>query len=135
VKRKKDSDATVDISESKNGEPASLFIIQVAAPSWAATQVPEITLASQSCLKTGFLRAVQVEHLVIIVIAQAQPYRVRKRGESVSLPAECFTLKVTDSVEVHSAAELQPQPTQCRRIGVSGCRVSGWERTGERECC
>jgi hypothetical protein len=45
VNRKKDSDATVEISEIKNGEPVSLFIIQVAAPSWAATQVPEITLA------------------------------------------------------------------------------------------
>ena len=29
-------------------------------------QVPETTLASQSCLKTGFLKAVQVEHLVMI---------------------------------------------------------------------
>jgi hypothetical protein len=66
VNRKKDSEATVDISEIKNGEPVSLFIIQVAAPSWAATQVPEITLAIQSCLKTGFLRAVQVEHLAMI---------------------------------------------------------------------
>jgi hypothetical protein len=66
VNRKKDSDATVDISEIKNAEPVSLFIIQVAAPSWAATQVPEITLAIQSCLKTGFLRAVHVEHLVMI---------------------------------------------------------------------
>jgi hypothetical protein len=43
-----------------------VLLIQVAAPSWAATQVPEITLAIQSCLKTGFLRAVQVEHLVMI---------------------------------------------------------------------
>jgi hypothetical protein len=66
VNREKDRDATVDISEIKNGEPVSLFIIQVAAPSWAATQVPEITPAIQSCLKTGFLRAVQVEHLVMI---------------------------------------------------------------------
>jgi hypothetical protein len=32
---KKDSDAIVDISEIKKGEPVSLFIIQVAAPSWA----------------------------------------------------------------------------------------------------
>ena len=63
---KKDSDAIVDISEIKKGEPVSLFIIQVAAPSWAATQLPEITLASQSCLKTGFLKAVQVEHSVMI---------------------------------------------------------------------
>jgi hypothetical protein len=66
VNKKKDSAAAVDISEIKNGEPVSLFIIQVAAPSWAATQVPEITLAIQSCLKTGFLRAVQVEHFVMI---------------------------------------------------------------------
>jgi hypothetical protein len=55
VNRKKDSDATVDMSEIKNGDPVSLFIIQVAAPSWAATQIPEITLAIQSCLKAGFL--------------------------------------------------------------------------------
>ena len=66
MNRKKDSDATVDISEIKNGEPESLFIIQVAAPSWAATQVPEITLANQSRLKTGFRRAVQLEHLGMI---------------------------------------------------------------------
>ena len=66
MNRKKDSDATVDMSEIKNGEPVSLFIIQVAAPSWAATQIPEITLAIQSCLKAGFLRAVQVEYLVTI---------------------------------------------------------------------
>jgi hypothetical protein len=32
----------------------------------AATQIPEITLAIQSRLKTGFLRAVQVEYLVMI---------------------------------------------------------------------
>jgi len=64
--QKKDSDAIVDISEIKKGEPVSLFIIQVAAPSWAATQLPEITLASQSCLKNRVLKAVQVEHSVMI---------------------------------------------------------------------
>src|SRR5262249_59518164 len=37
------------------------FIIQVAALSWAATQVPEITVAIQSFLNTGFLSAVQLE--------------------------------------------------------------------------
>jgi hypothetical protein len=63
--QKKDSDAIVDISEIKKGEPVSLFIIQVAAPSWAATQLPETTLASQSCLKNRVLK-VQVEHSVII---------------------------------------------------------------------
>src|SRR6516164_5641115 len=66
VKRKKASDATVDMSDMKSGDSLSIFIDQVAALSWAATQVPEITVASQSFLKTGFLRAVQVEPLVII---------------------------------------------------------------------
>ena len=61
VNRKKGSEATVDRSEIKNGDPAKIFIIQVAALSWAATQVPEITVASQSFLKAGFLSAVQVE--------------------------------------------------------------------------
>src|SRR5262249_49366873 len=61
VKRKKGSDATVDISEIINGDPVKEFIIQVAALSWAATQVPEITVAIQSFLNTGFLSAVQLE--------------------------------------------------------------------------
>jgi hypothetical protein len=91
VNRKKDSAAAVDISEIKNGEPVSLFINQVAAPSWAATQVPEITLAIQSCLKNGFLRAVQVEHLVF-VMSQARSRSVRKKAEGLSLSAEFFTL-------------------------------------------
>ncbi len=43
----------------------SLFITHVAALLWAATQVPEITVAIQSFLKTGFRSAVQVELLVI----------------------------------------------------------------------
>ena len=66
MNRKKGSDATVDISEIKKGEPVKTFIIQVAALSWAATQVPEITVAIQSFLKVGFLSAVQVELLFII---------------------------------------------------------------------
>ncbi len=48
------------------GEPVYRFIIHVAASLWAATQVPEITVAIQSLLKTGLRRAVQVELLVII---------------------------------------------------------------------
>jgi hypothetical protein len=42
VNRKKGSDATVDINESNNGASVKIFIIQVAALSCAATQVPEI---------------------------------------------------------------------------------------------
>src|SRR6516225_7408375 len=39
VNRKKGSEATVDRSEIKKGDPVKIFIIQVAALSWAATQV------------------------------------------------------------------------------------------------
>jgi hypothetical protein len=66
VNRKKGSDATVDINESKNGDSVKIFIIQVAALSWAATQVPEITAATQSFLNAGFRSAAQVEFVVII---------------------------------------------------------------------
>src|SRR5438105_2850910 len=52
--------------ESKNGDPVSVFIIQVAALSWAATQVPEITVAIQSFLNAGFCSAIQVELLFMI---------------------------------------------------------------------
>jgi len=65
VNKKKGSDAAVAMSEIKNGEPVTTFIIQVAALLWAASQVPEITVAIQSLLKAGFRRAVQVELLVI----------------------------------------------------------------------
>jgi hypothetical protein len=67
VKRKNGSDASVDMSEIKNGDPVKTFIIQVAALSWAATQVPEITVAIQSFLNTGFLSAVQAEVSFMIV--------------------------------------------------------------------
>jgi hypothetical protein len=65
VNKKKGSDAAVAMSEIKNGEPATTFIIHVAALLWAATQVPEITVALQSLLKAGFRRAAQVELVVI----------------------------------------------------------------------
>jgi len=57
------------MSEIKNGEPETTFIIQVAALLWADSQVPEITVAIQSLLKAGFPRAVQVE-LVVITLLQ-----------------------------------------------------------------
>ena len=44
VNRKKGRDATVDINDSNKGDPV-IFIIQIAALSWATTQVPEITAA------------------------------------------------------------------------------------------
>jgi hypothetical protein len=66
VNKKNGRDATVDINDSKNGDPVKIFIIQVAALSWAATQVPEITAAIQSFLNVGFRSAAQVEFVVMI---------------------------------------------------------------------
>ena len=64
VKRKKGRDATVDIRDSKNVEEPSMFIVQVAAVSCAATHVPENKMANQSFRYTGFRRAVKVEVLL-----------------------------------------------------------------------
>jgi hypothetical protein len=80
VNRKKGSDATVDMSEIKNGDPVATFIIQVAALSWAATQVPEISVAIQSLLKAGFLSAVQLE--LLFMIGSLQPVTKAARFQS-----------------------------------------------------
>jgi hypothetical protein len=50
VNRKNGIEATVDIRDRKMGDGVSMFIVQVAAVSCAATQVPETTLATQSLL-------------------------------------------------------------------------------------
>ena len=65
VKKKSGSEATVAITEIRNLDGVSVFIIQVAAVSCADTQTPEIKLATQSLRKTGFLSEVQREVLVI----------------------------------------------------------------------
>src|SRR6516225_7169726 len=65
VKKKNGSEATVDIKERNKGESLTRFMVQVAAVSCAATQVPEIKLANHIFRKTGFRRAVQVEVLAI----------------------------------------------------------------------
>ena len=64
VKRKNGRDATVDISDSKNVEEPSMFIVQVAAVSCAATQVPESKMANQSFRYTGLRSAAKVEVLL-----------------------------------------------------------------------
>ena len=66
VNKKNGNEATVDRSEIKNGDGVRVFITQVAAVSWAATQVPEITVAIQSFLNAGFRSAAQVEFVVMI---------------------------------------------------------------------
>ena len=63
MNKKKGNEATVERSEIKNGDGVSVFIIQVAAVSWAATQVPETTAAIHSFRKTGFPKAAQVEEV------------------------------------------------------------------------
>ena len=65
MKKKKGRDATVDISERKRGESLTRFMVQVAAVSCAATQVPEIRLANHMLRYIGFRRAVQVELVLI----------------------------------------------------------------------
>ena len=73
------------MSEIKNVEPVSAFIIHVAASLWAATHVPEITVAIQSLLKAGFRRAVQVELLVITPLQMDSIFRVSGPLRSVGI--------------------------------------------------
>jgi hypothetical protein len=66
VKRKNGRDATVDIRESKSVDEPSMFIVQVAAVSCAATHVPEIKTANQSFRYSGFRNAAKVEVLLAL---------------------------------------------------------------------
>ena len=80
VNKKKGNEATVDRSEINNGDGVSIFIIHVAAVSWAATQVPEIKAAIHSCRNIGLPKADQVEVLVIVCGVKAA------RRSSLSTP-------------------------------------------------
>jgi hypothetical protein len=75
VNRKKGRDAAVDNSERYKGDGVIVFITQVAAMSWAETQHPETTLASQSLLKTGFRRADQMEVEFVLIREWAEECR------------------------------------------------------------
>ena len=76
MNRKNGIEATVDIRDRKKGEGVSVFIIHVAAVSCAATQVPEMTLATHKRLKTGFRKAIQIEVSTILY----DIHRSRDRG-------------------------------------------------------
>jgi hypothetical protein len=65
VNRKYGIEARVDISDKKRGDVVRMFIVQVAAVSYAATQVPEIKLATQNRLNAGFPSAAQVDVLIM----------------------------------------------------------------------
>ena len=82
VNKKKGNEATVDRSEINNGDGVSIFIIHVAAVSWAATQVPEIKAAIHICRNIGLPKAAQVEVLVIVCGVKAA------RRSSLSMPVE-----------------------------------------------
>src|SRR5258708_7725560 len=64
VNRKNGRDATVDIRDSNNVDESSMFIVQVAAVSCAATHVPESKTANQSFRYSGFRNAAKVEVLL-----------------------------------------------------------------------
>jgi hypothetical protein len=65
VNSAKGSAETVAISEMSTVEAPSEFSAQKAVVLWAATQLPEITLANQSLLKVGFPSASQIELFLI----------------------------------------------------------------------
>jgi hypothetical protein len=73
VKRKKGSEATVDISDISRGDAVSVFITHIVAVSWAATHVPETRLAAHNFLKTGFFKALQVEAAEVVITYTALP--------------------------------------------------------------
>ena len=47
-----------------------LFSIQVAAVSFAETQIPEVRVVNQSLLKAGFCNAIQLEVLASDILIQ-----------------------------------------------------------------
>jgi len=65
INRKNGSVDAVEIRESISVDRLMLFIVQVAAVSWAEMNVPETTVASQSLRKVGLCKALQLEVAVI----------------------------------------------------------------------
>ena len=96
----------------KKGDPVETFIIQVAALSWAATQVPEITVAIQSFLNTGFLSAVQVELSFMIWCLQ------RYKGSPVPEFQEILFLNILSVVIVGETRNSLWNATMVRRRGA-----------------
>ena len=119
MNRKNGSDATVDIREMKKGDPVETFIIQVAALSWAATQVPEIIVAIQSLLKSRFLDAVQQELAFMRVFKPLQrQFRLRVSEYFVPKPAMS---KASFCAAIKSARE---QKSVSQNIGDAAFRTT-----------
>ena len=100
----------------KKGDPVEAFIIQVAALSWAATQVPEITVAIQSFLNTGFLSAVQVE--LSFMIGCLHLVTKAARSGPVSEFQEILFLNIVSAVIVGETRNSLWNATMVRRQGA-----------------
>ena len=97
VNKKKGRDAAVDNSERYKGDGVSVFITHVAAMSWAETQHPETTLASQSLRKMGFRRASQIEVGFVLIqefrSSGVQEFRSSGRIENQVLASQAMLMK------------------------------------------
>jgi len=83
----------VESSEIRNIDELSVFTVQVAAVSWAETQIPETMLVNQSLRNTGFLKESQMEVSLIqdfaaSVLLQLQSGFVANFQKSTSLFAQ-----------------------------------------------
>ena len=66
VNRAKGRAESVDINDMSRADSRSLPSTEKAAVLWAATHVPETRAASQYALKTGFLRASQMDVFLVM---------------------------------------------------------------------
>src|SRR5580704_14535954 len=124
VNKKKGSEATVDRSEIKKGDGVSIFIIHIAAVSWAATQVPEMSAAIHSFRKTGLPRADQVEKN-----RRSPPRRVDDQtiGEAGLATAEPLPTGMAPSIysNVFARYERSVLETETVQLGVNRIRRRG----------
>ena len=86
VSRKNGAEAAVAMSDSASDEAPRSCINQVAAMSWAETNVPDNTLASQRRENTGFRSANQVE-VDFVSIASGMKNNLKASGCHPNLPS------------------------------------------------
>jgi hypothetical protein len=146
VNKKKGRDAAVDNNERNKGDGVMVFMTQVAAMSWAETQQPETTLASQSLQKTGFRSASQIEFGFVLIgwvpetrgaslnsiassvdrkrdfflegreILREEDWRINDENDCSSLRA---TLKVVGRGSVRTGQRASPRATDEPRLSSS----------------
>jgi hypothetical protein len=133
VNRKNGRDATVDISESKNVDEPSMFIVQVAAVSCAATHVPESKTANQSFRYTGFRNAAKVEVLLELWFTGAvtgttldllkNQNRLHPGGRQVWIDGQAFPLRLVRSCGMRNRF-LRVDPMQLGQMSDSSISLS-----------